>query len=243
MIKGIIFDLGSTLVQFQRDWETVVREGAEAMATWYLKKKHMKLDSPALIEAFIAEREAGQKAAVETQTEVLAEECLRTALEKINAPPATAAFTEGAINTYFAPEEAAWQAYPDAVETLKWLQYHGYRLGLYSNATDNLLVQRIVNQQRLRPWLSPVFNSAQWGWRKPNPETFLLVAGRWEIEPANIAVVGDNLAVDILGANRGGMHSVLVTMDEHPSNADNRHIIPEAIASSLSALTEIIPNL
>ena len=202
----------------------------------------MKLDSAALIEAFIAEREAGQKAAIETQNEVLAEECLRRALEKINAPPAATASTEAAIHTYFAPEEAAWQAYPDAAETLKWLQHHGYRSGLYSNASDNLLVQRIVNRQKLRPWLSPVFNSAQWGWRKPNPETFLLVARRWEVEPERIVVVGDNLATDILGAKRAGMHSILVTMDEPPANASNQQVIPDATAPGLSALPEIISN-
>ena len=48
MIKGIIFDLGSTLIKFEGNWQTTDREGAEAMATWYLKKKHIKLDGDAL---------------------------------------------------------------------------------------------------------------------------------------------------------------------------------------------------
>ena len=45
MIKGIIFDLGSTLMRFTGDWEAVSREGVEAMATWYLKKKHISMDN------------------------------------------------------------------------------------------------------------------------------------------------------------------------------------------------------
>ncbi|RMF03505.1 MAG: hypothetical protein D6768_05710, partial [Chloroflexi bacterium] len=58
MIKGIIFDLGNTLLQFTGDPHAVGQTGAAAMATWYLKKKHIKLDAEALVETFLAERGA-----------------------------------------------------------------------------------------------------------------------------------------------------------------------------------------
>ncbi len=243
MIKGIIFDLGSTLIRFNGDWQAVVREGAEAMADWYLKKKHIKLDGVALIEAFLEARAAGRVLAEETHTEVLAQESLRQALRKIGAPAAAEALVEAAIKIYFAPEEAAYQTYPDAPETLKQLQSHGYRLGLYSNATDDKLVQRLVNQAYLRPFLSPTFSSAGWGWRKPKREPFDLIARRWGLSPEQIVVVGDTLNADILGAHNAGMRGILVTMDESPSNEQHRHIQPAAVAASLSAVPEIIKTL
>lgn len=243
MIKGIIFDLGSTLIRFTGDWHTVLHEGAEAMADWYLKKKHIKLDGAALIEAFIAERKASRITAEGTQTEVLAQESLRQALRKIGAPPAAESLAEAAIKIYFAPEEAAYQPYPDALETLKRLQSQGYRLGLYSNATDDKLVQRLVNQAYLRPFLSPTFSSAGCGWRKPKREPFDLIARRWGLAPEQIVVVGDTLNADILGAQNAGMHGILVTMDESLSNEQHRHIQPAAVTETLSALPEIIKTL
>ena len=243
MIKGIIFDLGSTLLRFTGDWETINREGVEAMVAWYLKKKHIKLDAAALSRAFLAERVAGWETARQTQTEVLAQQTLLKALQQIGAPAAATALAEQAVKVYFGPEEAAWQPYPDAADTLKLLKGQGYRLGLYSNASDDPLIQRLVNQNGLRPWLSPTFSSAGWGWRKPKREAFDLIAHRWQLPAQQIVMVGDTLEADVLGAQNAGMPSILVTMDENPGNADHRHVEPTAIAPTLSALPDIIAGL
>lgn len=243
MIKGIIFDLGNTLLKFTGDWRSVQREGAEAMADWYLKKKHVKLDGLTLVETFLAERSAGRTAAIETQMEVTAQQSLSDALKKIEAPAAAGALLEAAIKICFAPEEAAYVTYPDAVDTLKQLKSRGYRLGLYSNATDDKLVQRLINQGGLRPWLSPTFSSAAWGWRKPKAEAFALIAGRWGLSPAEVVVVGDTLNADILGAHNAGMPGILAAMDESPLNEANRHIQPAAAITTLVALPDIIRQL
>ncbi|HEX9922422.1 MAG TPA: HAD family hydrolase [Anaerolineae bacterium] len=243
MIKGIIFDLGNTLLRFTGDWETVTRAGAEAMATWYFKSKRIKIDGPALVDTFLSERAAAIRQANETQAEVLAQASLQNALEKIDAPARTKAMIEAALKIYFEQEEEFWQPYDDTVETIKQLYRQGYRLGLYSNATDDPLIRRLINRNHLRPWLSPTFSSAGCGWRKPKREPFDLIAGRWGLPPDQIVMVGDTLEADILGAQNAGMPGILVTMDEAPSNAENRHIQPAAIAERLSDIPEIIKQL
>lgn len=243
MIKGIIFDLGNTLLEFTGEPNTVGRAGASAMATWYLKKKHIKLDTDALIEAFLAERDAAYQTARQTQTEALAVDTLRTALEKIGAPPAAGAYAEAAIKVYFASEEPYYRPFSGAVDTLKLLKADGYRVGLYSNATDDLLIQRLVNKTGLRPWLSPVASSAGWGWRKPRPEPFRRIADRWELAPESVAVVGDTLDADILGAQNAGMTGILAAMTENPANADQRHIQPAAVIAALAELPHILSGI
>lgn len=243
MIKGIIFDLGNTLLQFTGDWLGVQRQGAEAMADWYLKKKHIKLDGSALVETFLAERSAGRKMAFETHIEVTAQQSLSNALQKIEAPASAGALLEAAIKINFAPEEAAYVPYPDAADTLKQLKSRGYRLGLYSNATDDKLVQRLINRGGLRPWLSPTFSSAGWGWRKPKAEAFAMIAGRWGLSPAEVVVVGDTLNADILGAHNAGMPGILAVMDESPLNETNRHIQPAVTVTTLAVLPDIIGQL
>lgn len=242
MIKGIIFDLGGTLIQLTANPDDAVRQGIEAAATWYFKKKHIKIDTTALVETFIAEYAAGREVAEQTQSEVLARQTLRDALEKIDAPPSTMPLIEAAIKIFFEPEEKAYQPFPDAVETVKQLKARGYRLGLYSNAPDDLLVQRLVNKCSLRPWLSPTFSSAGCGWRKPKREAFELITNRWALPPEQIVVVGDTLAADILGAQNAGMQSILVTLDGS-SVAANTDIQPTAVTDGLSALPEIIVQL
>jgi len=243
LIKGIIFDLGNTLLRFTGDWEAVTRAGAEAMATWYFKSKRIKIDGPALVDTFLGERAAAIRQANETQAEVLAQTSLQNALEKIEAPARTKAMIEAALKIYFEQEEALWQPYDDTIETIKQLHQQGFRLGLYSNATDDPLIRRLINRNHLRPWLSPTFSSAGCGWRKPKREPFDLIAGRWGLPADQIVMVGDTLNADILGAQNAGMSGILVTMDEAPSNAENRHIQPVAVAERLSNIPDIVKRL
>jgi len=242
LIKGIIFDLGGTLIKFNANREAVVREGIEAAATWYFKKKRIKIDASALVETFLTEYAAGRDLAEQTQTEVLAQQSLRDALTKIEAPPTTIPLVEAAIKIFFEPEEQAYQPFPDAVETLKQLKAQGYRLGLYSNASDDALVQRLINKYSLRPWLSPTFSSAGLGWRKPKRDGFELITDRWSLPPEQIVVVGDTPAADILGAQNAGMQSILVTLDGSPADV-RQDIQPTAVTDSLLALPEIIAQL
>jgi HAD superfamily hydrolase (TIGR01549 family) len=211
------------------------------MAEWYIKKKHIKLNTTALVNTFLAEREISRQAAFQTQQEIVAQQILREVLKKIEAPASTGPTVEAAIKIFFGPEEEAWQPYPDAIEILKQLQSRRYRLGLYSNATDDLLIQRLVNRCGLRPYLSPTFSSAGWGWRKPRPEGFNLIAQRWGLLPEEVAVVGDDLEADIQGAHNAGMTGILVV--RNGSGPDQPSIQPTAIIHTLSELPATIDHL
>ena len=242
MIKGIIFDLGHTLLQLNRELDEVAREGAEAMADWYYKKKRIKLDQAALVETFLVEREIAFQRANRSQMEIPLWQTLKVALEKIEAPVTTTSkiLLDAAVKIYLAPEQAAWQVYPDAISTLKLLKERQYRLGLYSNATDDAYVQRLINENKLRPELSITFSSAGLGWRKPDPQGFALIAKRWDLSTKEIVVVGDALEFDVLGAHNAGMSSILVQRQAAPSASS---ITPTAVTNDLAALPTIITGL
>ncbi len=241
-IRGIIFDLGSTLMYFDGDWRDVFGRGAADMAAFFTRKR-VKLDEAALAEAFIAERRAGREVAYRTNREVTCAESLRAALEKVGAPPQAGALVPEAVRVYFELEEAAWKAYPDVKGTLKHLFQQGYRLGLLSNATDDAFIQRLVNRLEFRPWLSPTFSSAGLGLRKPLREPFDLILSRWNLPPASVVMVGDTLDADILGAHNTGMRGILITADEAASNDDHRGaIVPEVTITALGELPALIES-
>ena len=80
--KGIIFDLGNTLIHMNRPWDEVNQEGAAAMAEWY-KKKRVKLNAAALIDTFLANRATGFEQARQTNQETQVEDTLRHTLKTI----------------------------------------------------------------------------------------------------------------------------------------------------------------
>ena len=243
MIKGVIFDLGGTLIRFNGRWETVVYEGAKNTAEWYLKKGRVKLDQEALIHAILEERQRALQAAEETLDEAQMHLVLRRALKRSNAPERATAMIDDALRPFFAPEEAALTPFPDAVSTLKTLKSQGLKVGILSNAPNDPLVQRLVNDKFLRPWVSPVFSSAGLGRRKPALEPFALIAERWNLSPQEIVMVGDSLAADILGAKNAGMHSILATMTENPANDRHRAIQPSHTVSALSQIPPVITQM
>jgi len=248
-IRGILFDLGGTLMTFTGDWKEVQQRGAVQMAAFF-RRRRIAIDEDQLVQIFLAERELGFERAAATQMEVSCQECLRIVLEKLAAPPAAFALIPEAVRVCFGPEEAAWQAFPDARDTLRQLAAvrtsdgrPAYRLGVLSNATDDAIIQRLVNRLGLRPWLSPVWTSAALGLRKPRREVFEVLLTRWRLPPAAVLMVGDRLEIDILGAQQVGMRTVLIMADEVPSNQSYRDvIIPDATIQRIGELPALLES-
>lgn len=249
-VGGIIFDLGGTLMTFVGSWDAVQQQGAADMAA-YFRRQRVTLDEPGLIVHFLAERRAGFERAAQTHREVTCAESLRSALHAVGAPAAAFERIPEAVRVYFAPEEAAWQALPDSRRVLRDLAITGgrpgaaaHRLAALSNATDDPLIQRLVNRLGFRPWLAPVWSSAMLGQRKPQRESFLAIAQRWGLPPAALIVVGDRLNADILGAQNADMRGVLITADEAPDNDQHRDsIIPDAVIHTIGELPGLLERL
>lgn len=243
MIQGVIFDLGRTLLEFKGDMDAVEVQGAQRTAEWFRKKKHLKIDVDALAATITTARNEGRARALETLREFRMRDGIVTALRMVDAPAPAETLAEEATRIFFQHEEDQHALVPGALETVKTLWGDKLRVGLLSNATDDALIQRLVNRFNLRPYLSPVFSSAGVGWQKPSAKPFLLIAERWGVAPENIAVVGDTLNADILGAHNAGMRGVLVTYSESPSNDAHRDIIPDAVVESVVQLPTVLRQL
>jgi putative hydrolase of the HAD superfamily len=248
-VRGIIFDLGGTLMTFVGSWDAVQQQGAAEMVA-YFRRQRITLDEIGLVTHFLAERQAGFERAAQTHHEVTCADVLRTTLQVIGAPATAFEHIHLAVRVYFAPEEAAWQAFADSHRVLRELATtvrngaRAFRLAALSNATDAPLIQRLVNRLGFRPWLAPVWSSAALGGRKPLREPFLAIAQRWGLPPAELAVVGDRLNADVLGARNAGMRSVLVTADEAPDNEKYRDsIIPDAVIREIGELPGLLHRL
>ena len=75
-VRGVIFDLGSTLMYFDGEWEDVTSRGAEDMAAFFARNR-VKLDGATFAETFLAERRTGRDVAYRTHREVTCTQSLR----------------------------------------------------------------------------------------------------------------------------------------------------------------------
>ncbi|MGQ9600714.1 MAG: HAD family hydrolase [Anaerolineae bacterium] len=243
---GVIFDLGHTLMHLGGTWPEVLHQGAADLAA-FLNGQGLSLDSQAFAQAFLDLRRESSRQAQETMREVTCEESMRRTFARFGLLNPDPGLVRGAIEAFFAYEETCWFADGEALPLLEELAGRRVRLGLFSNATDDLLIQRLVDRFGFRQWLDPVSSSARIGVRKPDPAAFLPILAHWNLPPHAVVMVGDTLAEDILGAQRVGLRSVWLRSREGARPEDPRRpnldITPDAVIDRLMDLPPVLEKL
>jgi putative hydrolase of the HAD superfamily len=242
-IRGVIFDLGHTLMYLDSTWPEVFEHGVADLAA-FLQDQGLGLDGAAFARMLLARREEGFAQAGRTRREVTAEDSMRWVLAQFGLFDPEPALVAGAIDAFFTYEQAHWLAFPEAQAVLQELSGRGLRLGMLSNATHDPLIQRLVDCLGFRPWLDPALSSARTGIRKPDPAAFAPILEAWRLPAASVAVVGDTLDADILGARQAGMRSIWL-----PSREDARQegtqgtAVPDATVRRLSEVPDCLERL
>ncbi len=245
MVRGVIFDLGSTLVshEYYNRWPALRPRMIEALMA-DLRAQGLPLDDAVFADTFTRTFSEFDEQRQTHFKEVTSEYTLRAALDSLHLN-AEGLDIARALAAFFGPSEALWKPMPGLYAMLDTLQARGLRLAIVSNAADNANVQRMIDNAHLRLYFDPIVVSASIGVRKPNPRIFGPVLAYWGIPPAEIVMVGDTLGADVLGAQHVGLKSVWVTMEaETPANEAHKHtIIPNAVVESLDKLPGVLANL
>ena len=244
MIRGIIFDLGSTLIYNRHDlnWPLTLNRMRGELAA-HLQAAGYPLDDPAPFLARFAEKVNEYSDQRQTDwVEYTTTWILNSTLAELNLPAPPPEVAQAALAAYYAYSESLWQPVEGLHATLQQLAAAGLRLGLISNAADEGNVQRLVDWADLRRYFDPIVVSAAVGLRKPNPAIFKMVLHAWGLPPEAGVMVGDTLGADILGAQLSGLHNVWFSAHaNHPANTAHRgHIIPEVEIGRLDELPGVL---
>jgi FMN phosphatase YigB (HAD superfamily) len=143
-IRGVIFDLGHTLMYLDAKWPEVLERGTVDLAA-FLDTQDIKLNGRAFANALLEQRSEGFARAKKTLREVTAEESMRRTFACFGIADPGPALVAGAIDAFFAYEKSLWLAYPAALSVLQGLAGCQLRLGLFSNATDERFIQSLVD--------------------------------------------------------------------------------------------------
>jgi HAD superfamily hydrolase (TIGR01662 family) len=216
VIRGVIFDFGSTLIRFRGDWDEVLSRGRHDMAEW-LKQAGYPLETEAFSQLVLQAFQTNFHDRHHDHRERASRQIVREALAQVGLPAVPDEDLRQALRRLYAPSEACWSPVPGVHQALAALQQRGLRLGLLSNASDVDNVERLLENARLPVAFDPVVISAAAGVRKPTPSLFEGILRQWWIEPSEAVMVGDLLGEDILGAQRAGMHQIWVRADADPA--------------------------
>lgn len=105
---------------------------------------------------------------------------------------------------------------PGSRELLTGLAAEGIALGLVSNAAYAPFIYRALAEARVAELFRTVVISAETGWRKPHPSTFLRALGELGVEPREAFHVGDHIHQDVVGASRVGLRVIWVNPGPTP---------------------------
>ncbi len=181
-VRGVVFDLDDTLVPHKR-WIADKLEALHAAEAAELPERDVFL------------REAQR----------LVEEGHRSRLfdELAAAFGFGAALRDRLIVAYRAIRPAECAVFPDVLPTLATLKRAGLKLSVL---TDNPPASQRAKLESspLPELLDAVVYARETGAEKPDSRGFVEVASRLGIEPASLAMVGDNPYRDVLGAARAG---------------------------------------
>ena len=237
----ILFDLGSTLIYFNGDFDEILVTGyARCYSALHVAGLH--LERGPFLQRF---KELMDEYRRERETEFIeytTYNILKLALAEFGYPAVPDNLIRQAVATIYQLTQQYWEVEPDAHATLKQLQQEGYHLGLVSNAGDEPDVQTLIDRAGLRPYFEVILVSAELGIRKPHPRIFEQALQYWGVPPRRAAMVGDTLGADILGAHNAGLYSIWITRraDSPGNRAHAGLIIPDAEISALAGLPALL---
>jgi 2-haloalkanoic acid dehalogenase type II len=241
-LRAVIFDFGGTLMYGRNAWEPFIAQADEAL-TNYLIAQGMELNLSTFPSQFRKKLDEYFKQREKDLLETTYTFVLRELLKEKGYDDVSSETLRNALNELFAVTQTNWELEEDAVPTLKKLVENGYRLGIVSNAGDDVDVQQLARKFGITQFFDFILTSAACSYRKPHERIFELALANWYCPPNEAVMVGDNLDADVRGAQNAGMYGIWLNRRADPKTEDRDRIQPNANLSLLSELPAVLDRL
>jgi putative hydrolase of the HAD superfamily len=233
--KAVIFDLGSTLIEYESvSWPVLGRECSISARKFLIREGYAVPDCEAFADLFETCKEPyRQRAAAEyVEWSVPAVAC--DLLQRLNIKSQDN-LIDRLFDAYYEPVDKKLFVYDDTVETLTRLKSRFDCIGLISNTVFPERAHRAeLKKFGIEPFLSFTLFSSNLGIRKPHPDVFLRGSREAGFAPEECVYIGDRYLEDITGPSSIGMPAILkITANrEYPAE------FPEGMRS-ITTLSEL----
>ena len=119
---------------------------------------------------------------------------------------------------------------PHVQEMLEGLKDLGMKLGVISNTASLYQVFDILKEYGIRDYFQDVTLSSVTGYRKPNPNIFMVSLHQVQSDPAHCAYVGDTISRDVIGPIRMGFGATF-HIDSYLTRLKDTQISPDVKAT------------
>lgn len=119
---------------------------------------------------------------------------------------------------------------PHVREMLEGLKDLGMKLGVITNTASLYQVFDILKEYGIRDYFQDVTLSSVTGYRKPNPNIFMVSLHQVQSDPAHCAYVGDTISRDVIGPIRMGFGATF-HIDSYLTRLKDTHISPDVKAT------------
>jgi HAD superfamily hydrolase (TIGR01662 family) len=240
--KVILFDFGSTLIYSKDPWPPIYEQADQALvrvlqqAGVPLEIKAFSSEFETFLDSYYADR--GTSPIEKTTFSSLHELLQQKGFQDIPA-----SVERAALDAMYSITQQNWYLETDTISTLKTLQGQGYRLGMISNTSDDKNVQQLLDRWELRQFFDTIITSAHCGIRKPDRRIFQLALDHFGVPVEQVAMVGDSLEADVLGANQMGIYSIWITRRVQLPEEGELTIQPQAAIPSLDLIPALLADI
>lgn len=119
---------------------------------------------------------------------------------------------------------------PHVREMLEGLKDLGMKLGVISNTASLYQVFDILKEYGIRDYFQDVTLSSVTGYRKPNPNIFMVSLHQVQSDPSHCAYVGDTISRDVIGPIRMGFGATF-HIDSYLTRLKDTHVSPDVKAT------------
>jgi HAD superfamily hydrolase (TIGR01509 family) len=212
-IRAITLDLDDTLWPI---WPTIER-AEQVLHQWLVReapRTAQLLVSPGVLRE-LREATERERSDLAHDLSALRRESIRAALLRAGEDPSLA---EPAFDAFFAERQRV-TLYEDAQPALEWLAQR-YPLVAVSNGNADIHLTGVGQ------WFRGALNARAFGSGKPQAPIFHAAAASLGLAPGEVLHVGDDAALDVLGAIDAGMQAAWLVRDERPwEHATQPHLV------------------
>ncbi len=215
MIKGVIFDVGATLIDFPAkdspEAKVGIKNVANVVASW------SPLDVYSFCQKLSEAVESSPKQGadfrqINTYRDVIA------GVVKAYHPNVTFTQLQTLEREFIRPILSGISPVDGITEVVQLLS-ETTRLGVASNTRSHWLIEGALEQTGVLKFFSPFVTSMSCGYRKPGQRIFTEILAAWSVQPRDVVMVGDKLDRDIEGAKALGIRTIWFNRDHEPSSA------------------------
>lgn len=208
--KAIIFDLGSTLIEYEAvSWDelnVLCAHNAHA----FLLQHGYRIPDPKEFHLLFEEAKAEyRRRASESLVEWDVPQVANGMLKSYNND-VTPEFVDEFFDAYYKPVDTLLYIYDDTLPTLELLRKRYAKIGLISNTVFPERAHRNeLKKFGIEPYLDFTIFSSTFKLRKPHPDIFRKACELAGFAPEECVYIGDRYIEDITGPNNIGMPAVL----------------------------------